>query len=101
MALARGSGMTVLVLGRLLSRTRPTASATCAAAWASCRAPSKSTARAIRLRHTGGTVGGGGKVSEGWKCDGPLCYSETKNRTFVWWLDRAGERTRCAGWVLV
>src|SRR5579859_5169762 len=28
----------------------------------------------------------------GWKCDGPLCYGETKNRTFVWWLDRAESR---------
>jgi hypothetical protein len=29
---------------------------------------------------------------EGWICEGPLCYGETKNRTFVWWLDRAESR---------
>jgi hypothetical protein len=31
-------------------------------------------------------------MREGWICEGPLCYSETKNRTFVWWLERAESR---------
>jgi len=28
-------------------------------------------------------------VGFGWICDGAQCGSETKNRTFAWWLDLA------------
>jgi len=40
------------------------------------------------------TLGG---VRFGWICDGPLSGGETKNRTFVWWLDLADTGLTASG----